>query len=58
LDELPLESLQEVDPRITKDIFDVLSTSNSVASRISYGGTAPENVKAAAQAWLNKLTTA
>jgi argininosuccinate lyase len=58
LDELPLESMQEVDPRITKDIFDVLSTSNSVASRISYGGTAPENVKAAAQAWLNKLTTA
>ena len=58
LDELPLESMQEVDPRITKDIFDVLSTSNSVASRTSYGGTAPENVKAAAQAWLNKLTTA
>ncbi|MEE3080606.1 MAG: argininosuccinate lyase, partial [Pseudomonadota bacterium] len=58
LDELSLESMQEVDTRITADIFDVLSINNSVASRTSHGGTAPENVKAAAQLWLEKLNTA
>lgn len=58
LDELSLENMQAVDERITADIFDVLSTENSVASRTSHGGTAPENVKAAAKAWLGRLKNA
>ena len=47
LDELTLEDMQSVEPKITKNIFDVLSVENSVASRTSLGGTAPANVKKA-----------
>ncbi|MBO6782699.1 MAG: argininosuccinate lyase [Alphaproteobacteria bacterium] len=47
LAELPLDEMQAVDPRITEDVFDVLTVEASVASRTSYGGTAPENVRAA-----------
>ncbi|MED5324359.1 MAG: argininosuccinate lyase, partial [Pseudomonadota bacterium] len=43
--------MQSVDARITDDVFSVLSVENSVASRTSFGGTAPENVRAAAQSW-------
>ena len=50
LDELPLEDLQTVESRLTDAIFDVLSVDSAVASRRSYGGTAPDNVKASAQA--------
>ena len=45
LDELELESMQKIEPGITKDIFDVLSVENSIKSRTSFGGTAPDNVK-------------
>ena len=48
---LTLADMQNVDPRITDDVFSVLSVENSVASRTSFGGTAPENVRAAAQSW-------
>lgn len=47
LQELSLSDLQSIDPRITADVFDVLSVDASVNSRTSYGGTAPANVKAA-----------
>ena len=47
LDALPLEVMREVEPRIEESIFDVLSVERSVASRTSYGGTAPEQVRAA-----------
>jgi argininosuccinate lyase len=50
LEELDLEAMQKVDPRITDEIFEVLSVEKSVASRTSFGGTAPVNVKAAAKA--------
>jgi argininosuccinate lyase len=33
----------------------VLGVENSVASRTSYGGTAPANVAAAAKKWLSAL---
>src|SRR5947207_12436658 len=45
LAELPLEALQEIDPRIDARVFDVLSVDDSVRSRTSYGGTAPERVR-------------
>ena len=45
LAELPLDALQEIDPRITSEVFDVLSVDASVRSRTSYGGTAPERVR-------------
>ena len=51
LADLTLADMQNVDARITDDVFSVLSVENSVASRTSFGGTAPENVRAAAQSW-------
>jgi argininosuccinate lyase len=44
--DLPLAELQAIDPRITADLFGVLSVDASVASRISHGGTAPVQVRA------------
>ncbi len=47
LEDLTLEDMQSVEPGITEGVFSVLGVENSVASRSSYGGTAPENVKLA-----------
>ncbi|WGD29058.1 argininosuccinate lyase [Ancylobacter sp. WKF20] len=55
LHKLKLEEMQSVEPRITKEVFGVLSVSKSVASRVSYGGTAPKNVRAQAKRWLKQL---
>jgi argininosuccinate lyase len=55
LEELALEDLQGIEPRITAAIFDVLGVEASVRSRTSYGGTAPENVRAQAELWLGRL---
>ncbi|MFK8253925.1 argininosuccinate lyase [Ancylobacter terrae] len=55
LHKLTLEEMQGVEPRITAEVFGVLSVSKSVASRVSYGGTAPKNVRAQAKRWLKKL---
>jgi argininosuccinate lyase len=48
LAELPLAELQAVEPAITAAVYDVLDAGRSVASRTSFGGTAPERVRAAA----------
>ena len=45
LDALPLADLQTIDPRIDQRVFAALSVDASVASRASYGGTAPERVR-------------
>ncbi|MCB5944589.1 argininosuccinate lyase [Acidocella sp. KAb 2-4] len=55
ISELELAEMQSVEPRITDEIFNVLTVEASVASRRSYGGTAPENVAKAAAAWLETL---
>jgi argininosuccinate lyase len=47
LEELPLKEMQKIEPRIKQDIYKVLGAENSVKSRTSYGGTAPDNVKKA-----------
>ena len=46
LDAVPLADLQAIDPRIDERVFAALSVDASVASRASYGGTAPDQVKA------------
>jgi argininosuccinate lyase len=46
LDQLSLSELQTIDPRIDERVFAALSVEASVAARTSYGGTAPEQVKA------------
>ncbi len=55
LEALSLEEMQKVEPRITKAVFSVLSVENSVKSRTSYGGTAPQNVVKMARQWLRRL---
>ena len=49
LAELPLAELQGVEPALTDAVYDVLDPTRSVASRTSFGGTAPERVRAAAR---------
>jgi argininosuccinate lyase len=50
LADVPLAEMQAIDTRITDSVFDVLSVEASVASRTSFGGTAPDNVRAAVTA--------
>jgi argininosuccinate lyase len=47
LAELPLAEMQSVESAITASVYDVLDVERSVASRTSYGGTAPDRVRAA-----------
>ena len=55
LEKLSLAQMQSVEPRITDEIFKVLGVERSVKSRVSYGGTAPANVKRQARRWLTRL---
>ena len=58
LEELALTEMQKHEPRITKAVFSVLSVENSVKSRVSAGGTAPQNVRKMARAWSKRLEKA
>ena len=58
LEDLSLAEMQAVEPRITKDVFSVLSVNASVRSRTSYGGTAPQNVRKMARRWIKRLEKA
>jgi argininosuccinate lyase len=51
LSELSLEELQAIHGGITKDVFKRLTVEASVASRTSFGGTAPSNVRREARRW-------
>ncbi|MDI2090116.1 argininosuccinate lyase [Commensalibacter oyaizuii] len=55
LDQISLADMQTIEPKITQDIFSVLSVEASIASRTSEGGTAPKNVLQAAQYWISIL---
>jgi argininosuccinate lyase len=55
LPELSLAAMQSVEKRITKDVYKVLTVESSVASRVSFGGTSPTNVKREAKRWLKLL---
>jgi argininosuccinate lyase len=50
LAELTLADMQMAEPRITQDIFNVLTVEASAASRTSFGGTSPANVRAQVEA--------
>ena len=52
---LPLEALQALNPGVTSDVYDVLTPRASAASRLSFGGTAPDQVRAQALRWKDKL---
>lgn len=55
LDGLSDEELAAIDPRLTPAVRSVLSVEASVASRTSFGGTAPANVRAAIAAARQRL---
>ena len=55
LPDLSLAEMQSVNPAITEGVFDVLTVAASVASRTSYGGTAPANVRAQIARWRERL---
>jgi argininosuccinate lyase len=55
LEKLSLAEMQAVEPQITEAVFAVLGVDQSVKSRVSYGGTAPANVRKQARRWLKQL---
>jgi argininosuccinate lyase len=56
--ELDLAALQAIEPRITADVFAVLTVEASVASRTSHGGTAPVRVAEQVAIWQDRLARA
>jgi argininosuccinate lyase len=52
---LPLAALQALDGGFDAEIYSVLSVAASVASRDSYGGTAPSQVRAQVEQWKARL---
>lgn len=56
LDELPFSEFQAIDTRVNESLYNVLSVDASVASRTSFGGTAPANVRAAIRAARESLS--
>ena len=55
LPDLTLAEMQSAHPGITQEVYSVLGVHNSVASRTSYGGTAPERVREQAARWKERL---
>jgi argininosuccinate lyase len=55
LPDLPLEELRGIEPRVTADVYDVLTPQASAASRISFGGTAPVRVREQIELWKERL---
>jgi argininosuccinate lyase len=55
LPDLTLEDMKSVHKHITSEVFYVLGVQNSVNSRMSYGGTAPAQVRIQVQRWKDIL---
>ena len=55
LPELSLKEMQSAHPDINQSVYSVLGVDNSVASRASYGGTAPDQVREQVARWNGKL---
>ena len=55
LPELTLKEMQSAHPEINQSVYSVLGVDNSVASRASYGGTAPDQVRQQVLRWNGKL---
>ncbi|WP_137109648.1 argininosuccinate lyase [Rhodobacter sp. SY28-1] len=55
LPDLSLQEMNSVHPGITQEIYSVLGVENSVRSRSSYGGTAPDQVRAQVARWKQAL---
>ena len=57
LAELSLAEMQAAEPRITQEIFNVLTPEASAASRTSFGGTAPSEVRKQVEAARTRFLT-
>ncbi|MCR9139626.1 MAG: argininosuccinate lyase [Alphaproteobacteria bacterium] len=55
LADLPLSDLKSINAAITDDVFSVLTVEASVASRTSFGGTAPDKVREQIAWWRTNL---
>ncbi|TPQ52830.1 argininosuccinate lyase [Prosthecomicrobium hirschii] len=55
LDQVTLAEMQAIHAGITDEVYSVLTVERSVASRTSFGGTAPDNVAREAAGWLARL---
>ncbi len=52
---MDLTDMQKIEPKITKDIYSVLTPLASAKSRTSYGGTAPREVRKQVKRWRKTL---
>jgi argininosuccinate lyase len=55
LEKLSLDELRSLHPDITDEVFSVLSVTNSAKSRVSFGGTAPAEVRRQIRYWRKRL---
>ena len=55
LPDLSIEEMREIHPGIEPEVYQVLGVDNSVASRASYGGTAPDQVRTQVRRWQESL---
>ncbi|MDD3288204.1 MAG: argininosuccinate lyase [Alphaproteobacteria bacterium] len=55
LDELTLDEMRKIEPKITKDAFKALNPAGAANSRKSYGGTSPSQVKKQVNNWRKSI---
>ena len=55
LAQLSLTEYQSLNPAITDDLYRVLTATASCASRTSFGGTAPDQVRLQIKTWKDRL---
>ena len=55
LTDLKVSDMQAIEPGITTDVMSVLTLEASVASRSSFGGTAPDRVSEQVRFWQERL---
>jgi len=55
LGELPIDALTQIEPRITADVYAVLTARASLTARDSYGGPAPVRVRGQIERWKERL---
>jgi len=55
LPDLSMAELTSAHPDITQEVYSVLGVQNSVRSRVSYGGTAPDQVRAQVARWKSAM---
>lgn len=55
LEDLTLDDMKKIEPRIRREVYERLRPESAVATRVSYGGTAPKQVKKQVTEWKKKL---